>query len=95
MRTKVFEDKIKEAYSHGQPRDLMGMLVGLQCEVAELAELHHKAEWYGKTYDLNRIRSEAGDILNFLTIIIQQYNFTLEDIMQDNLYKLKGRGWIK
>lgn len=93
MDLLVFERLIKNAYE-GRNRDLLGMCTNLQCEASELAELIIKKQWYNKKYTDNDICSEAGDILNFLSIILQEHHLTLEDAMENNITKLKLRGWL-
>lgn len=85
---------IKEAYEN-RDRTRLGLAANLQCEAAEVAELMVKFDWYGKTYDIDHLVSEAGDVLNFLTAILQSHNRTLEDALENNESKLRSRGWIK
>ena len=98
-----FEDYIEKAYkkrydeSNNQAEEtalLMGMAVGLQCEAAELAELVHKENWYNKKYTQQDVASEAGDVLNFLTVILQYHGLTLKDAIENNVDKLIDRKWV-
>lgn len=89
-----FEGYIKEAYE-GRNRNVIQATGMLQCEAAELAELYLKEYWYNKEFTREDVVSEAGDILNFLTFILQFHNLTLEDAMLNNVLKLKERGWVK
>lgn len=93
MTTKEYEEYIRLAYK-GRNRDVVQATGMLQCEAAELAELFLKNRWYAKEITGDAILSEAGDILNFLTFILRQSGFTLEDAMINNVGKLKERGWI-
>lgn len=89
----LFNSAIKKAYD-GRSRPMMEAANMLQCEAAELAEIFLKYQWYHKEYTDTEVLSEAGDILNFLTYILQCGGFTLEDAMNNNISKLKERGWI-
>lgn len=88
-----FQKTIKEAYKD-RNRDVIEATGMLQCEAAELAEIFLKAKWYNKNISRNQIISEAGDILNFLVFILQSQGLTLEQAMENNIHKLKERGWL-
>ncbi len=94
MDTYTFEKIITEAYLF-RNRDLLGGVTNLQCEASELAELVVKNQWYGKEYSKQDVLSEAGDVLNFLTFILQEHGLTLHQAMSNNCDKLKTRGWIE
>lgn len=79
----------------GRGRDIAEAAALLSVEAGELTELFLKERWYGKRFDNENILSEAGDILNFLTFILLEHNMTLTDAMENNMKKLKDRGWIE
>lgn len=89
-----FDAAIHEAY-YTTNRSLLWLVANLQCESSELAELVIKKEGYQKEYTDEQLLSEAGDVLNFLTRILQVHEYTLEDAMDNNITKLKERKWIK
>lgn len=88
-----WEQIIESAYKD-RNRSNLWLTSALQCETSELAELVVKSDGYGVPYDKEQICSEAGDVLNFLTAILQANNLTLEDAMKHNTKKLYARGWI-
>lgn len=94
MNIQEFEDKILEAYVK-QDRSKLWLSACLMQEAGELAELEIKFDGYGKVYELQKVVDEAGDVLNFLTAILQSHGLSLEDAMEYNISKLKTRGWIK
>jgi len=93
MTVTEFEDMIHQAYK-GRHRSNLWLACALQCEASELAEHIMKFDGYRKVYDREEIRSEAGDILNFLTALLHAHNLTLNDVMIDNAEKLEDRGWV-
>jgi len=94
MNFEEFEELILEAYENRCRSDLW-LTACLMQEAGELSENIIKYVGYNKKYTKDAIISEAGDILNFLTAILQSHNLCLEDAMKDNIIKLKARGWIK
>lgn len=91
--TVSFSRVIDEAYK-SRNVDVIEATGHLQCEASELAELYLKNRWYNKRFTSEDILSEAGDILNFLTLILNKSDLTLEDAIKNNVNKLKKRGWI-
>ncbi len=89
-----FNNMIEEAY-RGRNRDVSEASSMLHIEAAELSELFLKRKWHGKNFEVGDLLSEAGDILNFLTFILQYHDLTLLDAMNNNKRKLKLRGYIK
>ncbi len=77
--------------SHDWQRALHGS-IGLCTESAELLDIFKK-ELYGKNRkaDADHIREECGDVLFYLVLIMRAYNFTLRDLIKDNLVKLVNR----
>lgn len=91
---RQFHASILLAYQ-GRNRDVLEASAMLQIEASELSELFLKRKWYDKMFKEEDLLSEAGDILNFLTFILLEYNMTLTDAMEHNIKKLKERGWIE
>lgn len=89
----IWENAIIKAYL-GRNRDVIEATGHLQCECAELAELFLKQKWYNKQFTNEELLSEAGDILNFLTYILQSKGLNLSQAMDNNLQKLRERSWI-
>lgn len=76
----------------------LNALIGLMGEVGELSEIIKKttfhradAEYCMTIQDLERIHDESGDILYYLTRIIDLLGLDLEDIATRNQMKLKVR----
>ena len=88
-----FNDIIKEAYQDTGRSDIW-LACALQVEAAELAELIMKKHGYGTPFDQDDLKSEAGDVLNFVGAILWKHGLTIEDAMKSNEQKLRKRGWI-
>lgn len=66
-------------------------LLGLAGEIGELIEevIHHL--WYGKEYNKAHILEELGDVLHFMTYLMIEHKWTLQDVMDGNVAKLEKR----
>lgn len=71
--------------------DLLHTSLGVVTEAAELADMLKKHIFYGKPIDTVNIKEECGDVLWYLAIICRRYNVTFEQLMEDNITKLKKR----
>lgn len=89
-----WEETIQEAYKD-TGRSNLWLAACLMQESGELAEFIIKKDGYRKIYNPQGILSEAGDVLNFLTAILQTHGYTLEDAIENNTKKLRERGWIR
>jgi NTP pyrophosphatase (non-canonical NTP hydrolase) len=65
--------------------------LGLAGEVGEVVELVKKARFHGLTLDKEKLKSECGDVLWYLTDLCAQAGFTLADAAQANTDKLRAR----
>lgn len=73
---------------------LVHAALGLTTEVGELVDPIKKYCIYGRAIDLNtekNIKEEIGDILWYLAIIVNHYGFSFQDIMRENIHKLRIR----
>lgn len=62
-------------------------LAGEAGEVMELLKKHHRD---GK-HPGESLKLELGDLLHYLTVIARSYGWSLEDLMEANVTKLKAR----
>lgn len=60
-------------------------------EAAEFMALVNKAHYQGGKYDKQRLKEELGDVLWALTINLLEYDFSLEELLEDNLAKRNTR----
>lgn len=89
-----WEKDIQKSY-RGRNRSKLWLVSCLMQEAGELAELVIKKDGYNKPYTRVELLSEAGDVINFLTAVLQDHDLTVEDAIKHNSAKLRERGWIK
>ena len=71
--------------------DDLHMVLGMQTEVAEIADVYKKHIAYGKELDLVNIKEEIGDTIWYFANLCNMHGWDLRDIMQTNIDKLKSR----
>lgn len=69
---------------------LMGCL-GLAGESGELLDLIKKVVFHGKAFDEEHAKKELGDVLWYVAEIANSFGWSLDEIMQMNVDKLKAR----
>lgn len=65
--------------------------VGLTGEAGEVADLIKKGIYHQQGIDPLKMKKELGDVLWYLSALCTQFGFTLEEVMQHNVDKLKAR----
>lgn len=88
-RTHRVVDKITEIAPNGSW--LLHAQIGLAGEVGELATAIQKWLYYGKELDRINVIEELGDLCWYLAQACRAMDVQLEDVMRDNLNKLKFR----
>lgn len=66
-------------------------VLGLGTETGELQDVAKKAIAYGKPVDVVNVKEELGDLMWYIARICKLYGFTLEEVMETNINKLKAR----
>lgn len=66
-------------------------VIGLTGEAGEVAELIKKGIYHQQGIDLQKMKSELGDVLWYLSGLAGQFGFTLEEIMTHNIEKNVAR----
>lgn len=66
-------------------------VIGLAGEVGEAVDAVKKAVMYGKPLDLNNIKEESGDILWYMSLLLDSIGSSFEEVMQMNHDKLEKR----
>lgn len=76
-----------------QHQELLNYGLGLGGEVGELLNLVKKRQFHGSDNDENlaKILDEAGDVLWYLAGILEILGFSLDDVAEFNINKLKMR----
>jgi NTP pyrophosphatase (non-canonical NTP hydrolase) len=70
---------------------MLHMAVGVSGEAGELLDAVKKHCVYQKQIDLDNIKEEAGDILFYLTGLLNELDMSLEDCINANADKLSRR----
>lgn len=84
FRSKDFEtDQLSFLMHHG--------IMGAVTESSELMDIVKKHLVYDRDFDKNKVADEAGDLLFYLMMIIDQCGLSIGDIIDLNVAKLKAR----
>ncbi len=67
------------------------MAIGLGGEAGEVQDLIKKGIFHQQGIDQEKLKKELGDVLWYLSSICTQMGWTLEEVMQHNIDKLKAR----
>lgn len=70
---------------------LLNGTLGLTGEAGEVSDLIKKGIFHEKGIDLEHLKKELGDCAWYLAMICDACGFTLDDVMQINIDKLKAR----
>lgn len=70
---------------------LINGCLGLTGEAGEVSDLVKKGIFHEKGIDLEHLKKECGDCAWYLAMICDACGFTLDDVMQYNIDKLKTR----
>lgn len=70
---------------------LLMSALGLAGEAGECCDLIKKRIFHGHDLDKQFMKKELGDVLWYLAILADAYSFTLEEVAQANIEKLRKR----
>lgn len=70
---------------------LFEKLLGLPEEVGEMLGKVKKAEFHGRTADVEALKKELGDVLWYIACISHWYGFQLSEVATTNVEKLRTR----
>lgn len=96
MKVKEFEEHVLNRCSNYV--DLNYCIIALNGEAGEVAEWYKKAILRGNPGDKYTeldLKHELGDVLFYLTRICKLKNWTLKEVMDANVIKLKDRAKVK
>jgi NTP pyrophosphatase (non-canonical NTP hydrolase) len=90
-KDRGYDDLMKRlAANHGQMR-LMHAVMGLAGEVGEVTDAVKKSVLYNKALDVENVKEEAGDILWYMALLLDEVGSSFEEVMQNNHDKLEKR----
>ena len=70
---------------------LINGVLGLTGESGEVSDLIKKGIFHEKGIDFEHLKKELGDCMWYLAMICEACDFTMDDVMQTNVDKLKAR----
>lgn len=93
MEIKEYQEKAKRtlAKTKDSLTDDLHMILGMQTESAEIADVYKKYVAYNKELDLINIKEEIGDMLFYIANLCNLHGWDLRDIMETNIKKLEAR----
>ena len=71
--------------------DMLHAAMGLATEAGEFLDVYKKKLFYNKKADFVNLDEEIGDILWYVAIYLNARGITFEQIMQQNIDKLRAR----
>lgn len=80
--------------TNGYIHDAGGVLnacLGLSGEVGEFNDMIKKWIFHEKELDIEHAKKEAGDIMWYMAMLCESFDWDLDEIMQMNVDKLKAR----
>lgn len=78
--------------SGGSPQDRkMNWVLGIAGESGEIAELVKKARFHGVDFESATMAKELGDLLWYITVMANEFGYSLDTIMRMNMEKLAKR----
>lgn len=92
MQANDYQKKALRTASQTSKEDMiLNGVLGLNGEAGEVADIVKKARFQGHPLDTEHLADELGDILWYVAIMSEGLGYTLDDIMQKNVDKLKKR----
>ncbi len=83
--------KIRERLSSEYKIRLLHGAIGMVTEAGEIMDMIKKHIFYGADLDLTNLKEELGDSDWYRSIICDAAKFTIEEIWETNIAKLKSR----
>lgn len=65
--------------------------IGMSGETGEILDSLKKSMMYGKPIDAANLKEECGDVLWYMSIMLDQLNSSFEEVMEQNVNKLRKR----
>lgn len=92
--TRRLLNKIDENAEYPWDDDIGGILngcLGLSGEVGEFNDMVKKWIFHEKDMDVEHAKKEMGDVLWYVAMICHSFGWSMDEIMQMNVDKLKAR----
>ena len=92
--TKRLDSEIKVNRFRIEPYDVGGILnacLGLSGEVGEFNDVIKKWIFHNKDFDYTHAKKELGDVMWYVALMCESFGWSLDEILQMNIDKLKKR----
>lgn len=84
-------EPVKERLQETKTVRLLHGSMGAATESSEMLDAIKKHVFYGKPLDLVNMREEIGDLLWYVSVMLDALDTTYENVMKTNIDKLKAR----
>jgi NTP pyrophosphatase (non-canonical NTP hydrolase) len=85
-------ERLKEAMQDiKDPGGLLNGCLGLSGETGEVVDAIKKVLFHGKERNDQEIKKELGDVLWYVALIAESLGYSMDEIMEQNIDKLKKR----
>lgn len=93
VNIKEYQNKVNRTRANldSNLMDNIHMVLGMQTESAEIADVFKKKLAYAKDIDLINVQEELGDIMWYIANMCNINEWNLEDILLQNINKLNIR----
>ena len=91
---KLFNRKVEGFHITKELNDLGGVLngcLGLAGESGEVLDMVKKWVFHEKELDKDHLKKEIGDVMWYVAMLCESFGFSLDEILQMNVDKLKAR----
>lgn len=93
MNFDEYQAEALKTLKPGLPRDQQTMYFGCKMaeEVGEIVGPLAKNIIHGKTFEINNLKKELGDLLYYIAVLAANYNISFNDVANSNIVKLRER----
>lgn len=93
MNFQEYQAEVKRTvnFTGTETEIVSNMCMGITGETGELVDYIKKVLYHGHKYDREKITYEAGDILWYLTALLNKVEISLEEVVNCNKIKLRKR----
>lgn len=75
--------------NHGETLKMAGF--GLSGEVGEVNDMLKKYMWHDHPLDMEHFKKELGDVMWYLATLANEFEISLDDVLEENVEKLRKR----
>lgn len=91
MQIDEYQTETARTWRHDLPDALAVIALGIAGEAGEVADYVKKVRAHGKEFRADQLALELGDVLYYLARAASEIGWTLQEIAQANVAKLRAR----